>query len=123
MEYQDSVVGSEQKAGRPAIIVSNNKINKHSDVVEVVYLTTRKKCFAATHVPIQSTGVLSTALCEQIHSVARQRLGSYFGKCTQGELQKIDDALLISLGMNKDFRRNNPHFTRPKLSDTADNLR
>ena len=31
-------VGSEERSGRPAIIVSNRLCNKHSPVVEVVYL-------------------------------------------------------------------------------------
>ena len=38
-----SFVGSEQVAGRPAIIVSNNIGNRYSNVVEVVYPTTRSK--------------------------------------------------------------------------------
>lgn len=33
-------VGSEQRAGRPAIVVSNNRNNQYSGTVEVVYLTT-----------------------------------------------------------------------------------
>ena len=35
--------GSEQRAGRPAIIVSNDKGNQSSSTVEVVYLTTQPK--------------------------------------------------------------------------------
>ncbi len=89
VEYADGTIGSEQKAGRPAIIVSNNRINRRSDVLEVVYVT------------IKSTGVSSTALCEQVHSVSRQRFGSYFEKCTPGELKRIDEALLISLGITR----------------------
>lgn len=34
-------VGSEQKAGRPGIIVSNDTANKHSPNVEVVFLENR----------------------------------------------------------------------------------
>lgn len=29
--------------GRPAIVVSSDKLNEHADVVEVVYLTTKEK--------------------------------------------------------------------------------
>lgn len=47
-------VGSEQKSGRPAIIVSNNTGNYYSNVVEVVYLTTQCKADMPTHVPILS---------------------------------------------------------------------
>ena len=57
-------VGSEQRSGRPAVIVSNDTNNKNSRVVEVVYLTTRHKPNMLTHVGIHSTGVESTALCQ-----------------------------------------------------------
>lgn len=35
-----SSVGSEMKAGRPAIIVSNDMNNEFSSTVEIIYLTT-----------------------------------------------------------------------------------
>ena len=34
---KNDVCDSEQRAGRPAVVVSNDKANEHSDVVEVVY--------------------------------------------------------------------------------------
>lgn len=34
--------GSEQRGGRPAVIVSNDKNNENSEVVEVVYMTTKQ---------------------------------------------------------------------------------
>ena len=33
--------GSEQFADRPAVVVSNDENNKHSGVIEVVYMTTQ----------------------------------------------------------------------------------
>ena len=35
--------GSEQFADRPAVVVSNDENNKHSGVIEVVYMTTQPK--------------------------------------------------------------------------------
>lgn len=35
--------GSEQRGGRPAVIVSNDKNNAKSNTVEVVYMTTKPK--------------------------------------------------------------------------------
>lgn len=61
-------VGSEQIAGRPAIVVSNDKANQYSPVVEMVYLTTQPKGSLPTHVDITSVERPSIALCEQIHS-------------------------------------------------------
>ena len=35
--------GSEQHSDRPAVVVSNNKNNENSNVVEIVYMTTQPK--------------------------------------------------------------------------------
>ena len=95
--YQNE--GSENRAGRPAIIVSNNKGNQTSPVVEVVYLTTRDKNELPTHVDIRSCTRPSTALCEQIDSVAKTRLGSFIAHCSDAEMMNIDIALAISLDL------------------------
>ena len=38
--------------GRPAIVVSSDKLNEHADVVEVVYLTTKEKRLMPTHAEV-----------------------------------------------------------------------
>lgn len=93
-------IGSEQRAGRPAVIVSNDRNNRSSNTVEVVYFTTKDKPDLPTHVTIYATGTPSTALCEQVHTVDKQRLGNFCGTCTKQELQAVDIALLISLGLD-----------------------
>lgn len=92
--------GSEQTAGRPAIIVSNDKNNMFSSVVEVVFLTTQTKNDLPTHVEIRSGSKLSTALCEQVNSISTDRVGDYGGMCTDAEMKMIDTALAISLGID-----------------------
>lgn len=94
----DPITGSEQEQGRPAVIVSNDIGNEHANIVEVVYLTTKDKKPMPTHVEIKST-VLSTALCEQITTVSKDRLGDFIRQCTYEEMQAIDRALLVSLGI------------------------
>lgn len=94
-----SETGSEQRAGRPAVIVSNNNNNSNSGVVEIVYLTTQPKTDLPTHVLTRSTGQPSTILCEQICSVSTQRVGTYSGTLTTKEIQALDTALAISLGL------------------------
>jgi len=91
--------GSEQRGGRPAVVVSCNKNNEYSATVEVVYLTTRKKNDLPTHVTIRSAERISTALCEQITTVALERIGYYVGHVTNVELKNLDIAMMISLGM------------------------
>lgn len=91
------VTGHEQHGDRPAIIVSNDVGNEHSPVVEVVYLTTQKKNTLPTHVQIYSSPRPSTALCEQIDSVDKSRLGGLMGRITEEEMHEIDKALAVSL--------------------------
>ena len=95
-------VGDEKCSARPAIIVSNNKCNMFSKFVNVVYLTTQEKTDLPTHVDIYTTGRKSTALCEQVHSISTERIGDYVATCTDNEMQMINIALAVSLGL--DFR-------------------
>lgn len=95
----NSEIGAEQRAGRPAIVVSANMLNTSSDVVQMVYLTTRPKSDLPTHATIRSTGILSTAVCEQVHAVDVSRLGDWKCRCTQTEMEAVDQALRIGLGL------------------------
>lgn len=98
----NNVIGKEMEAGRPAIIVSNDIGNEKSGVVEVVYLTTsNKRMDMPTHINIIAR-VPSVAICEQIHTVSKDRLGYYMKSCTTSEMKAIDDALKISLGLEND---------------------
>ena len=99
VESSYAAVGSEQRSGRPAIVVSNDKNNQHSGTVEMVYLTTQPKHDLPTHVTIHSTNRVSIAICEQITTVAVERIGSYDGQATDEEMAAIDRAMLISLGI------------------------
>ena len=78
---KDNYTGCEQAAGRPAIIVSNEKNNACAEVVEVVYLTTQPK----------------KDLCEQITTVSVDRLLGYKGHLTPAEMTNVEVAMLISL--------------------------
>lgn len=95
----NKVDGSEQQANRPAVIVSNNMNNAHSTTVEIVYLTTQPKRNLPTHVSISSTPKPSTALCEQVTTVSVNRLQNLLGECSREELMEINEAMMISLGI------------------------
>lgn len=96
--------GHEQQADRPAVIVSNEKNNENSGVVEVVYLTTQPKTDLPTHTVIRSTGRVSTVLCEQIVSVSVDRIAGYIGQVSEQERKNIDIALMISLQLDGNMK-------------------
>lgn len=80
------------------MIVSNDICNDVSPVVEVIFLTSRKKNRLPTHVMVECE-LYSTALCEQITSVDKTRLLDYVGRASPEEMQQIDEAIKISLGI------------------------
>lgn len=92
-------IGSEQMCGRPGVVVSNNIGNEHSPNVEVVPLTTQPKKPLPTHVSVLAK-VPSIALCENIQTVSKERLGDFIRICTDSEMKEIDNALRCSLGLD-----------------------
>lgn len=96
--------GSEQGGARPGIIVSNDVGNKHAPIVEVVYLTSREKKLMPTHVRIKSSPIPSIALCEQIETVYKKRIGKYLAKATMDEMKQIDKAFAVSIGLGGNMK-------------------
>lgn len=111
-------VGSEQRNDRPAVIVSCDANNKHSRVLEMVFLTSAPKKDLPTHVTIRSTGRTSEALCEQPTPVAVERINNFVGKATEKEMEQIDIALLIGLGINIEVPENQSGASR-KLKEQS----
>lgn len=87
-------------ASRPAIIVSNNAGNKHSQNVEIVYLTSQANKDLPTHVDVMCK-VPSVALCEQVYTIHKDKLMSFIRRCTDKEMEAVDSALMISLGLKE----------------------
>lgn len=94
----------ENEASRPRIVVSCDELNEHSPSVEVVYLTTKDKKPMPTHVPILCK-INSTALCETIYTVSKDRLGDYVRTCSDKEMAAIDKGMLCSLGIGSVIER------------------
>lgn len=87
------------EAGRPGVIVSSDKLNEHSTVVEVVYLTTKEKRDMPTHKEVLCR-VPSTAICENICTISKDRLGTFVRTCTDKEMEVLNEGLLASLGIS-----------------------
>ena len=94
-------VGSEQRGIRPAVIVGNDVGNKYSAVLLVVYFTRQHKKALPTHVYVRGQG---TALCEQIFTIDKTRLLQKKGECTDSDMERINKALCISLGMEETWQ-------------------
>lgn len=122
IENSFQTVGSEQRPGRPAIIVSNDMNNEFSSTVEAVYLTTQPKTNLPTHVSIHSLKRDSIALCEQITSISVERIGDYCGEVSDRELRDIEAAMLTSLGLDIDGQVLDETPPIPEAAPPADDL-
>lgn len=89
-----------QDTGRPAVIVSNNDINESQNMVEVAYLVEKPNESLLTHAKVRCH-LPSTALCEQVVSVSKDRIDGFIRTCTDEEIEKINKGLSISLGITE----------------------
>lgn len=100
VRVDENASGSLERKSRPAVIVSNDKNNAASSVLEVVFLTASiKRLDLPTHTVVFSSHKPSVALCEQIQAVSREQLGTCIGKCSHAEMINIDRCICRSLGI------------------------
>lgn len=102
------VKGSEQGGIRPVLIIQNDIGNKYSPTVIVASITSRlDKRQLPTHVffHAQKYGLPknSMVLLEQVRTIDQIRLKEYVGHIELAEMQLVEEALLISLGIRPIF--------------------
>lgn len=93
----DPVIGSETGKTRPALVLQNDLANRSSPTVTVVPISSKVGRIYPFQVRIPAgEGGLpreSKALCEQIRTVSRQRLGERLGELPPERLQEVRQAL------------------------------
>ena len=99
----DPTIGVEIQKTRPVVVMSNDVINQHSQLVIVVPLTTNVARLSPSHVLIpRGEGGLtedSKALTEQIRAMDKQRLTARIGALSARFLRLIEQAIRNSLNM------------------------
>ena len=99
------VVGSAQGGIRPVLIIQNDIGNKHSPTVICAAITSRmNKAKLPTHIEIDSKSCEivkdSVILLEQLRTIDKKRLREKVCHLDQNVIQKVDQALCISLDIN-----------------------
>lgn len=98
------VVGSEQGGIRPCLIIQNDVGNKHSPTIIVAAITSKAmKSPLPTHYILSEQNGLdreSIVLLEQIRTIDKRRLKEYVGALGQEDMQGVDRALAVSVGLN-----------------------
>ncbi|MDI6604487.1 type II toxin-antitoxin system PemK/MazF family toxin [Aceticella autotrophica] len=98
------VIGSEQGGVRPVLVIQNDIGNKYSPTVIVSAITSQiNKAKLPTHVEINGTefglNKDSVILLEQIRTIDKKRLREKIGHFDQEMMDKVNEALQISLGL------------------------
>ncbi len=98
------VVGSEQGGLRPVLIVQNDVGNKYSPTVIVAAITSQlSKAKLPTHIELckekYNLQKNSVVLLEQLRTLDKRRLQEKVCCLDSSVMQKIDIALMISLGV------------------------
>ncbi|MBM7096814.1 MULTISPECIES: type II toxin-antitoxin system PemK/MazF family toxin [Alteribacter] len=98
------VVGSEQGGVRPVLIIQNDIGNRFSPTVIVAAITAQiQKAKLPTHVEINAKRYGfdrdSVILLEQIRTIDKQRLTDKITHLDDDMMLKVNDALMISLGL------------------------
>ena len=99
------VVGSEQGGVRPVLIIQNDVGNRHSPTVICAAITSRmNKAKLPTHVELNrgSCDMIrdSVILLEQVRTIDKQRLKEKICHIDGELLQKVHEALMISLELH-----------------------
>lgn len=98
--------GSEQGGCRPVLVIQNNVGNLHSPTLIVAPITSRtnKKANQPTHfalVGVENLTSPSMVLAEQILTIDKSRVIKYLGKVSEEQMQSINKAIKVSLGLDK----------------------
>lgn len=99
----DPVVGSEQGGVRPVLVIQNDVGNRFSPTVIVLAVTGQmNKAKLPTHVQVTADGnglqKDSVVLAEQIRTLDKRRLKERIGSLTPEQMDKVTEAVKISLG-------------------------
>ncbi len=98
------VVGSEQGGLRPVLIVQNDVGNKYSPTVIAAAITSQvTKAKLPTHIGVyaESYGLAkdSVILLEQMRTIDKTRLKEKMGHLDEDVMDKVNDAISVSLGL------------------------
>jgi len=97
----DPSVGTEIRKTRPAVIVSNDAANRHLARVVVVPMTSNTGRQYPGEAVVLVDGQSSKAMADQIMAADKARLKSQLGTVSKADMQVVEDALRVHLGLAK----------------------
>lgn len=95
----DPSIGGEVQKTRPAVVLSNDAANQVLNRLIVVPISSKVSRLYPGEVVVQIDKQPSKAMSDQLTTVSKLRLKNRLTTLTSDELQKIEQAVLLQLGI------------------------
>jgi mRNA interferase MazF len=97
----DPGLGGEIKKTRPAIVLSNNAANTHLNRVQVIPITSNTERLYPGEAYVSLNAEKRKAMADQLTTVSKQRLGSKVGTLSKDDVGRVENAVLLQLGIDR----------------------
>lgn len=96
----EPTIGSEQQGNaRPCVILSITPFNKKFKTVGVVPLSSTAQAYDPVSVSVPSAGPTSVALCFQIRTIDKARIGDYMRDLSPKDMAAVENAVRQVYGL------------------------
>ena len=95
----EPAMGGEVRKQRPAVIVSNDAANRHLNRVQVVPLTSSVDQLFPSEAYVSVRGRRHKAMADQLCTVSKARLKNRVGHLSKGDMQAVEQAIKVQLGL------------------------
>lgn len=96
----DPAVGGEIQKTRPAVVISNDAANEALNRVIVIPVTSNVQRLYPGEAKIRLNGEERKAMADQMTTASKQRLKSRLGHISNDDMQQIEYAVLLQLGIS-----------------------
>ena len=96
----DPSLGGEIQKTRPAIVLSNNAANLIMNRLQVVPITSNTARVYPGEALIELRGEMRKAIGSQLTTASKQRLGTKLGILCREDLERVEAAVAVQLGLN-----------------------